>query len=108
MAIARTPRFVHRVFSEAEQTYALAATSPAERFAVRFAAKEAVLKAMGLGLGGAALADIEVHRNETTGQPFLQLSGSAQKAAEARNITQWQLSLSHTKTMAQAFVIATG
>ena len=64
-SLARTSGFADRVFTAGEQDYCRAARDPAERFAVRYAAKEAVLKAVGAGLGACRLRDIEVVRAES-------------------------------------------
>lgn len=104
--IARTPGMVNRLFTDAEQAYARAQNDPAPRLAARFAAKEAVLKSLGLGLGGMPMRSIEVSRDDDTGRPSLVLHGSALDVAEAHGVTTWHLSLTHTDLMAQATVIA--
>ena len=95
------------MFTDDEQTYCRARRDPAERFAARFAAKEAVLKAMGVGLGACAFRDIEVVRAES-GAPSLALHGAAAELAAARGIARWHVSLSHTSVVAEALVIAVG
>lgn len=105
--LARTPGFAARVFTDDEQAYCRARRDPAERFAARFAAKEAVLKAMGVGLGACAFRDIEVVRAES-GAPSLALHGAAAELAAARGIARWHVSLSHTSVVAEALVIAVG
>ncbi len=105
--LARTPGFAARVFTDDEQAYCRARRDPAERFAARFAAKEAVLKAMGVGLGACAFRDIEVVRAES-GAPSLALHGAAAELATARGIARWHVSLSHTSVVAEALVIAVG
>jgi holo-[acyl-carrier protein] synthase len=105
--LARTPGFAARVFTDDEQAYCRARRDPAERFAARFAAKEAVLKAMGVGLGACAFRDIEVVRAES-GAPSLALHGAAAELAAARGIARWHMSLSHTSMVAEALVIAVG
>jgi holo-[acyl-carrier protein] synthase len=102
--IGRRPRFVQRVFTEAEQAYCSASRDPSERYAVRFAAKEAVLKTLGVGLGGADFADIEVVRLES-GQPELRVRGRAAALAAERGIDRWLVTLSHSQQLAQAFVV---
>jgi holo-[acyl-carrier protein] synthase len=104
-AIERTPSMVERLFSEAERAYAEAASDPSERLAVRFAAKEAVMKALGVGLGAFALRDVEVVRAES-GQPSLVLRGAAADLAAERGVSGWFLTLSHTHAVAQAVVVA--
>jgi holo-[acyl-carrier protein] synthase len=104
-ALARTPTLVDRLFTEAEQAYAGAARDPAERFAVRFAAKEAVLKALGVGLGAADWHDIEVVR-APSGAPALQITGRALALADAAGVTRWLLTLTHTHRTAEAIAVA--
>lgn len=79
-----------------------------ERFAGRFAAKEAVLKALGTGFGGGvAFSDVVIRRR--IGQPpQVELLGGAGAVATARGITSWQLSVSHAGEMAIASAIAIG
>ena len=103
--LARTSGFADRVFTPGEQDYCRAAREPAERFAVRYAAKEAVLKAVGAGLGACRLRDIEVVRAES-GAPSLALHDTAAALAAEHGVVGWHISLSHTATMAEAVVIA--
>lgn len=105
--ITRTPSVRDRCFTPGEREYAERARDPAERFAVRFAAKEAVMKAMGLGLGAFGFFDVEVLRADD-GVPTLHISGDAARLAAERGITRWHLSLTHTETTAAAYVIAEG
>ena len=105
-AAERTPGILTRYFTEGEQAYAERRRDPTERYAARFAAKEAVMKALGVGLGACALADIEVVRDEDSGAPDLRLHGQAAVLAEERGVTAWRLSLTHTDTAAHAIVIA--
>jgi holo-[acyl-carrier protein] synthase len=77
-----------------------------QRLAGRFAAKEAVLKALGTGFGdGVAFSDVVIHR-PAGAPPQVRLTGGAANAAAERGITAWQLSISHTDTMAMASAIA--
>lgn len=105
--VARTPGFVDRVFTAGERDWCRRVPDPAERFAARFAAKEAVMKALGVGLGACRLRDIEVVRAED-GAPSVALHGRAAELARARGATAWHLSLTHTRTMAEAVVVAIG
>lgn len=73
--------------------------------AARFAAKEAVAKAFGTGIGIITWQEIEIRRG-SSGEPVLQLFGAAQKMAEEQKITGWSLSLSHTHSHAVAVVVA--
>jgi holo-[acyl-carrier protein] synthase len=106
-ALVRQPSFAARVFTEAERAYCEIAKDPAERYAARFAAKEAVLKALGTGLAGAPLTDIEVRR-APEGRPLLHLAGRAAALAEAAGVRSWLISLTHTATQAHAMVAGVG
>jgi holo-[acyl-carrier protein] synthase len=64
VVLARRPAMVERLFTDGERAYAELRNDPLERYAVRFAAKEAVLKALGVGLGAAGWHDIEVVRDD--------------------------------------------
>ena len=101
-------RFLARCFTPGERGYAIARKRAAEHLAGRFAAKEAVLKALGTGWrSGIAWTDVEVHLLPS-GQPELELHRVASGAARQRGITEWQLSISHTEVYAVASVIASG
>lgn len=102
--IERQPRFVDRVYTAAEEAYCRKRRDPAERFAARFAAKEAVLKALGTGLGGADFADIEVIRRPS-GQPELAVRGRAEAKAAELGIGGWLITITHSSHLAQAFVV---
>ena len=75
--------------------------------AARFAAKEAVAKAFGTGIGAVTWHDIEICRG-ASGEPILHLYGAAQRLAEEYELHTWSLSLSHTQKHAIAFVVAIG
>jgi len=75
--------------------------------AARFAAKEAVAKAFGTGIGMISWHDIEICRG-AAGEPILNLHGSARILAEEHHLYTWSLSLSHTQKHAIAFVVAIG
>lgn len=98
-------RFMDRCFTAGEQAYCLERRRAEEHLAGRFAAKEAVLKALGLGLrGGMHWTDVEVTRDES-GAPGVLLHGRAAEVAGERGIGSWLLSISHTSTHAMASVI---
>ena len=105
--LARTPGFATRVYTDAERDHCGRRRDPAEGLAARFAAKEAVLKALGRGLGACSFRDIEVVR-AASGAPSLALHGSAARLAAEHGVTAWHVSLTHTATMAEAVVIALG
>jgi holo-[acyl-carrier protein] synthase len=104
-ALARTPRLAERLFSDAERAYALRRKDPTERLAARFAAKEAVMKAMGVGLWAFNYRDVEVVR-APSGAPSLRLTGKAARIASERGIHEWRLSLTHTEHTAHAVAVA--
>lgn len=103
--LGRTPGFEARVFTAAESSDARQRRDPAEGFAARFAAKEAVLKAMGLGLWEVPLVDIELAR-AGGGAPGIVLHGRAGLAASARGIDTWEVSVSHDGGIAAAVAAA--
>jgi phosphopantetheine--protein transferase-like protein len=100
----RTPRLAERAFTDDERAYCVAKRDPIERFAVRWAAKEAVLKVLGEGILRVPLRTIEVVR-ASTGEPSIRVTGRAAERAAARGITSWQVSLTHTEASASAVVI---
>ena len=108
--LARRPRFAARYFSVAEQADADRMPDPSESLAARFAAKEAVMKAFGAGLGAFALTDVEVRRapgeGSMSGAPSLRLLGGAAALAERLGAGPLHLSLTHTSEVAIAFVVA--
>ncbi len=73
--------------------------------AARFAAKEAVSKAFGTGIGHIGWHEIEVCRGEA-GEPILHLHGAARRMADEQQLDTWSISISHTDTYAIAFVVA--
>lgn len=98
-------RFRERVFTAGEIAYCTRRRRHAESFAARFAAKEAVMKALGTGYAkGVWWRDIEVVR--TSGAPRIVLHGGAAATAARLGITRWHLSLTHTAGQALAHVIA--
>lgn len=105
--LERRPGIAARVFTVAERAYAMSAPDPAPRLAVRFAAKEAALKALGAGIGAAPFRAVEVVRAEN-GRPRLALAGPAAALAHRRGAGRFHLSLTHTDTVAVASVVAEG
>ena len=106
-ALERRAGMAERIFSAAELEYANRSQDPAQHLAARFAAKEAVFKSLGVGIGGARFADVEVLRSES-GAPGLALAGKAAALASEHGVKRWHLSLSHTDTVAVASVVAEG
>jgi len=99
-------RFIDRIFTAAEQSYAQANKNKIEKLAGRFAAKEAVLKLMGTGWRGKiAWTDIEV-TNNSSGQPKVTLSGEVKELADKLGIKHISLSITHTANFAIASAVA--
>ena len=104
--LTRTPSFATKVFSEAECAYCNEKPNPEVHFATRFAAKEAVVKALGTGFAeGIGVRDIEVKRN-AKGRPYVVLTGRAREVARELGVRELPLSLSFTHTEAVACAMA--
>ena len=97
------PKLLDKYFTENELTDVRASTNPEASLAARFAAKEAFGKALGTGLRGLSLKDIETRRN-SNGKPDLYLTGNARGAVEALG-AKVHLSLSHERDYSLAFVV---
>ncbi len=106
---AHGERFTERCFTVTERSYAdQAERLRVQRYAVRFAAKEAILKALGTGwTDGIAWTDMEVLRLPS-GEPRLLLTGRAAEVAAERGIVAWSISLSHTEAWSVGSAIASG
>jgi holo-[acyl-carrier protein] synthase len=108
--LARRPGFATRYFTEDELADCGGTADRTESLAARFAAKEAVMKALGTGLGAFPLTDVEVRRTVGDGMtrnaPFIALHGLAAQVAEAHEAGLFHLSLTHTTEVAIAFVVA--
>jgi holo-[acyl-carrier protein] synthase len=101
-------RFVNRILLPGEIAYCLAHRKPAPFLAVRFAAKEAISKAFGTGIGAQlGWQDLEIRRKES-GEPFVILHGKGKILFEARGAKQLLVSLSHTENYAAATAILEG
>jgi holo-[acyl-carrier protein] synthase len=104
--LKRSPAFAKRGFSADEQAYCNKTVDPAIHYATRFAAKEAVVKALGTGFTrGINMRDIEVCRAKN-GRPTVKLSGAAAEVAREAGVVQVPLSLSYTHTEAVACAMA--
>src|SRR6266576_3384002 len=87
-------RFMKRVFTDGEIAYCVSMKFPARHFAARFAAKEALSKAFGTGIGKSmGWRDLDVQKKES-GEPFVVLSGGAEKMANEREVGRIWISLS--------------
>src|ERR1035437_9957821 len=93
-ALVRHPRMKERIFSASEREYAESRNRPEVHYALRFAAKEAVLKALGTGFSGMKFTDVEVAR-DVGGRPVPRLSGRAAEVAEELGVVELHLSLSY-------------
>ena len=102
---ARTPGIIDRLFTDAERAYCVRRKDPTERFAARFAAKEAVMKAMGVGVGACKWREIEVAK-AGSGAPSVRLHGGAQRLADGLGIRGWRLTITHTHRVAEAIAVA--
>ncbi len=99
-------RFISRVFTAAEQAYADSNKNRIEKYAGRFAAKEAILKLIGTGWRGKiAWTDIEII-NTSSGQPQVNLAGEVKIIADKLGITQISISITHTANFAIASAVA--
>jgi holo-[acyl-carrier protein] synthase len=99
-------RFINRIFTSAEQAYADKNKNRVEKYAGRFAAKEAILKLIGTGWRGKiAWTDIEVINN-SSGQPQVTMDGEVKKIAEKLGITEVSISITHTANFAIASAVA--
>ncbi len=106
--LARYPRLAGRLFTGGELAGVEGTRDPAERLAARFAAKEAVMKALGVGLWRFAWHDVEVEREPASGAPSLRLVAGAAELARDRRVSRWHVSLTHTSQLAVAVVVAEG
>ena len=100
-------RFLNRIYTPQELTYSRGRVA---ELAVRFAAKEAVSKALGVGVRvlsphGILWQEVET-LNERSGKPYVRLYGRAAELSTAQGLTEWAISLSHDGDMAIAFVVA--
>jgi holo-[acyl-carrier protein] synthase len=107
LAMRRRAQLPERLFSDDEREYAFRQFDPAKNLAARFGAKEAVMKALGVGLWKFAFRDVEVVRRRS-GAPTIALYNRAAALASERGVREWHLSLTHTDTMAMATAIAMG
>lgn len=103
----RTPSFAAKVFTEAERAYCDTKANPVTHYAARFAAKEAVCKALGMGIlvDGMRMTDVEVVR-DNRGKPAAALHGRAAEIAKEQGILDIPLSLTYTHSVAVANAVA--
>ena len=104
-SLERTPKMRTRLFTPEELESLAAAADPVPSLAARFAVREAVMKAMGVGLGAFDFHDVSVERMET-GAPRLRVTGRALDLARSKGISDWHVSITHTDGVAMAVVAA--
>ena len=105
--MTRTPGILDRIFTPEERAWCERKRDPAERFAVRFAAKEAVGKAMRTGLSRFPIREIEVMRG-ADGEPSIRLGPKGTAVADELGVDRFEISLSHSEQTAIAIAIAIG
>ena len=103
--LGRTPNIRERLFTAGELEYASRKADPVPTLAARFAAREAVMKSLGLGLGAFGFHEAWVEVEES-GAPTLRVKGRAWELAVDRGVVRWHLSLSHDSPVAVAIVMA--
>lgn len=107
-AVTRTERFAKKVFTEGEMAYCRGKAREYEHLAGRFAAKEAMLKALGTGIEReSSLRDVEV-QCDPQGRPEVVLHGATRQRAQAMGVARIHLSISHAGQFAVAMVVAEG
>jgi holo-[acyl-carrier protein] synthase len=106
-SLERTPSMHTRLFTAAELDYVRPKSDPVPSLAARFAAREATMKALGVGLGAFGFHDVWVTRADS-GEPSLVVEGAARELAERAGVSRWHLSITHTESVAIAYVIAIG
>ena len=106
-SLERTPSMRTRLFTSHELDYVAPKADPVPSLAARFAAREAVMKSLGVGLGAFGFHEVWVTR-AVSGEPSLVVTGAALELAALAGVQRWHLSLTHTDTMAIAYVVATG
>lgn len=100
------PNAVEELFTSTESAYAAGQRRPEDHLAARFAGKEAVFKALGMGLmDGLCWTDVEI-KSAPDGRPIARLTGDAQRCAERQDLRELEVSLSHSGGIALAQVLA--
>ncbi len=104
-SLQRTPSMRERLFTAVELDYVAAKADPVPSLAARFAAREAVMKSLGLGLGAFGFHDVWVERSDA-GAPSLAFTGRAAELAMSAGVSRWHVSLTHSDLVAVAYVVA--
>ena len=105
-SLERTPSMRTRLFTGSELDYVAPKADPVPSLAARFAAREAVMKSLGVGLGAFGFHEVWVERAES-GAPSLVVTGKALSLAHDAGVVAWHLSLTHSASTAGAYVVAT-
>ena len=98
--------FEKKIFTPEEIRYCREKPDPAKHFAARFAVKEAVLKALGVGMSGLGWKDMETSNDAETGKPSLRMHGKGLEIFESLKLKAIHISISHDDTYAIAHAIA--
>lgn len=104
-SLERTPSMRERLFTSVELAYVAPQSDPVPSLAARFAAREAVMKALGQGLGAFGFHEVWVERADS-GAPSLAVTGRALELADRAGVRRWHLSLTHSDLVAVAYVVA--
>lgn len=104
-SLERTPTMRERLFTPIELDYVAPQRDPVPSLAVRFAAREATMKALGLGLGAFGFHDVWIERADS-GAPSLAVTGRARELADEAGVVRWHVSLTHSDLVAVAYVVA--
>jgi holo-[acyl-carrier protein] synthase len=104
-SLERTPQLRSRIFRPEELEELAGRKDTVRSLAARFAAREAVMKALGVGLGGFDFHDVWIQRG-VSGEPKLNVTGRAAELAASRGVRSWHCSLTHSDLVAIAFVVA--
>jgi len=104
-SLERTPSMRERLFTAEELEYVAPKADPVPSLAARFAAREAVMKALGVGLGAFGFHEVWVTR-AASGAPSLAVTGAAAALASSAGVRTWHLSLTHSDLVAIAYVVA--
>jgi holo-[acyl-carrier protein] synthase len=98
-------KFKNKIFTEGEWNYCSSKNNPVPSLAARFAAKEAVFKCLGVGLGSCSFKDVEIVVNKN-GKPNVKISGKAVAIASSQFISIFNITLSHSRKYAIAYAVA--
>lgn len=104
--LERRPGLARRLFVDIELEHVARRADAAPSLAARFAAREAAMKVLGVGLGAFGFHDVWVETDPASGRPSLRVAGRARQLADAAGVDRWHVSISHTESVAVAVVSA--